>query len=362
MAGAELEIGARGIMRIDVDQVSQNTSTKQSTVRVLGRIRLASGGPSSDNTGNCKRSFYGDVVEPESTFNFSNLYTSWVTVLDETRTITHNADGTKSIWVNFKFGPTVTANLGSGGTVGVGLTLTPMPSVPNKPPITNVEYNTPTNVSVTWVGAAAPANAPVDLYQVIWWAKETPGSPKYVNVGPSVRTATFNIYGSNTEYSFQVAARNKNGWSPRSDVYSAKLSFIPTAPRNLQAEFSSTSTGTITFDAPASMGTSPLQKYQLQRSPVENFSSGVTTSESTTTSIPISGFTAGERMYIRVRAITAAGGGYWSPTLTVIAPSGPSVKVGNDWRATVAYVKVGSDWKVAVPYIYVNGQWRLASS
>ena len=362
MAGAELAIGSRGIMRIDVDQMSQNPGANQSTVRVLCRIRLSSGGPSGDMTGNCKRSLNGDVGYGPTSYTFENLYTNWFTVLDEWRDITHNSDGTKSIWVNFQFGPTITQNLGSGGTVGVGLTLTTISKVPNQSSISSVYYNTPSKATVSWNETWAPSYAPVNRYQVVWWAIETPGSPQYVNVDPSQRSVAIDLFGSNSGYAFQVAARNSYGWGERSAPWDARLANLPTAPRNVQIAFGSISSGSVTFSPPASIGSSAIQKYQLEWSPVETFKYDTVVLESTTSPINITGLRPGERFYVRVRAITAAGGGYWSTIISATAPSGPAVKVGTDWRRTVAYVKVGTVWKAAVPYVYINGQWRLASS
>ena len=116
MVYTDTNIGSRGILRCEVTVESQDVQANTSTVRVKGQVRLSSGGPSGDQTGNCKVSITGERSWGPVSYSFVNLYTSWFTFADQVYTIPHNQDGTKSVTFSVNFGPTITQNLGSGGT------------------------------------------------------------------------------------------------------------------------------------------------------------------------------------------------------------------------------------------------------
>ena len=361
MAGEEKAVGQRGIIRIDIEQVSQNPSANQSNVRVLCQIRLSSGGPSGDLTGNCKRSVTGDVSWGPSSYTFENLYTSWFTVIDNTWTVSHNSDGTKTVNATFNFGPTITQNLGSGGSVSASLTLTPIAKLPGKTAITSGYYNSPYQAVVTWNAASSGSWDPIQEYQIDWWPTDNSGIKTYVSTSGSANSATINVSGSSSGYSFRVRGRNSKGWGEWSDAYSLPLSNVATAPRNLTISFNSQTIGTISYSAPSSMGSGTFEKYQIEWDTRSDFATRRML-ETENSSRTFSGFSPGQTVYARVRAVTSSGQGYWSGTVSAVAPSGPSVKVGTAWRPTIAYVRDGGVWKVAVPYIYINGEWRLAAS
>ena len=361
MAGEEKAVGQRGIIRIDVEQVSQNPSANQSNVRVLCRVRLSSGGPSGDLTGNCKRSVTGDVSWGPSSYTFENLYTSWFTVIDNTWTVTHNSDGTKTVNATFNFGPTITQNLGSGGSVSASLALTPITQLPGKPTITNGYYSTPSQVRLTLNDPNSGSWNPILEYDLELSRPDNPGYTSYLRVSAPAVDIPVYVSGSNQGYLFRARGRNSKGWGEWSNTYSLPLSNLATAPRNLEILFDSPTIGTISYSAPSSMGSGTFQKYEIEWDTRSDFATRRML-ETENRSRTFSGFSPGQTIYARVRAVTSSGRGYWSGTVSAVAPSGPSVKVGTAWKPTMVYVKDGGVWKVAVPYIYINGEWRLAAS
>lgn len=361
MAEAEITIDRRWTIRIEVDQVSQDPKANQSTVRVIGRVRTALLGSSGHIGVEYLRSLSGDISWGPQSYVFEAGYIIWYTLIDHTAVVTHNLDGTKHINVTFNFAPKIPNNQDSGGSVSVGLTLSTIPRPPEKNGITNVRFNNPSEVIVNWSEATSTSWDPVTQYELEWRTIEGPGAPNYSTYGSDVRSATISVSGSTSGYLFRVRARNGPGWGPFSDTYTAELNTLPTAPSNLSVVYTSESSGTVSFSAPSSMGPGTLRHYEIQRAFTHEFREVISTYIPTTSGV-IDNLYPGATLYLRVRAVSSEGAGYWSSTLQTRTPSGPSVKIGKDWKPTVAYVKVGSAWKVAVPYIWVNGQWRLASS
>ena len=66
-------VGARGVIRCEVTQVSQDIAANTSYVKVVGYIYLTNGGPSGDQTGNCKMSFTGSASTGTLDGSFSNI-------------------------------------------------------------------------------------------------------------------------------------------------------------------------------------------------------------------------------------------------------------------------------------------------
>ena len=362
MAYAEKAVGQRGLIRIDITQESQNAGANQSTVRVLARVRLTSGGPSGDETGNCKRSLTGDISWGQQSYTFRNMYTSWFTVIDHTVTVNHNSDGTKTVGSTFNFGPTITQNLGAGGSVSTSLTLTPIPKLPGTPGKPSITFTDTNAGTLSWTAASENSWDPIKNYRIEYWNNDTPANKLYVTVSRNTLSYLLYLDDNATGYTFRVQAINNTGAGSWSEPRVFSYDNLPSAPRNTQVVYTSTTTGTISWTAPHSMGSSAFQRYEIEVSPVSNFSYGVRKLTSTTTSVLLTGLSPGEKVFARVRAVNAQGAGFWSITHDSTTPSGPSIKIGTSWRPTVAYVYTGGTWKVAVPYIYVKGLWRLASS
>ena len=359
MVYADTNIGSRGILRCEVTVESQDVQANTSTVRVKGQVRLSSGGPSGDQTGNCKVSITGDRSWGPVSYSFVNLYTSWFTFANQVYTIPHNNDGTKSVTYSVKFGPTITQNLGSGGTSTVsGFALPQIARAPAAPSLGDPIFVDAGVARISW--SAATSALPIQEYRVSYWSTLHGGNVVTKSISGAQTFYELDISGISSSVTFRVTAKNSAGYSPASNSVTANLSSLATAPGGLAVSYPAYNTGTLTWNAPSSMGTGSFGEYVLQIATVPDFSSR-SEYRLTTRSRNFNVIRAGEKVYARVRVETTKGVGPWSAVVETITPSGPAIKYGGKWRQTIMYVYTGGQWRVAVPYVKVKDNWRMAS-
>ena len=359
MVYTDTNIGARGVLRCEVTVESQDVQANTSTVRVKGQVRLSSGGPSGDQTGNCRVSITGEHSWGPVSYSFVNLYTSWFTFANQVYTIPHNQDGTKSVTYSVKFGPTITQNLGSGGTSTVsGFALPQIARAPAAPSLGNPIF---VHTGVARISWSAPASSlPIQEYVVSYWPTSNAGNVVNKSISGNQTFYELDISGISSSVTFRVTARNSAGYGPPSNSVTADLSSLATAPGGLAISYPAYNTGTVTWNAPSSMGTGSFVEYVLQLATVSDFSAR-TEYRLTTRSRNFDVARAGEKIYARVRVKTTKGVGPWTAVVETITPSGPAIKYGGQWRQTILYVYTGGQWRVAVPYVKVKDNWRMAS-
>ena len=359
MVYTDTNIGARGVLRCEVTVESQDVQANTSTVRVKGQVRLSSGGPSGDQTGNCKVSITGNNSWGPVSYSFVNLYTSWFTFAEQVYTIPHNNDGTKSVTYSVNFGPTITQNLGSGGTSTVSNFA--LPQIPRAPAAPSLGNPTFVDIGVARISWSPPSSSlPIQEYVVSYWPTSNAGNVVNKNISGSQTFYELDISGISSSVTFRVTARNSAGYGPASNSVTANLSDLATAPRNLAISYPAYNSATVTWNAPSSMGAGSFLYYALEISYTAAFTSTVTHYPSTR-SVTFAVNTPGERLYARVRTMTTKGYGPWSSVVGSTTPSGPAIKYNGTWRQTILYVYTGGQWKAAVPYVNVRDNWRLAS-
>ena len=359
MVYTDTNIGSSGILRCEVTVESQDVQANTSTVRVKGQVRLSSGGPSGDQTGNCKVSITGQHSWGPVSYSFVNLYTSWFTFADQVYTISHNNDGTKSVTYSVNFGPTTTQKLGSGGTSTVSdFALPRIARPPAAPSLGNPTFVTVGVARISW---SAPASSlPIQEYQVSYWPTSNAENVGNKSISGSQTFYELDISDISSSVTFRVTARNSAGYSPPSNSVTADLISLATAPGGLAVSYPAYNTGTVTWNAPSSMGTGSFVEYILQVANVPDFSDR-TEYRSTTRSQNFGVIRVGEKCYARVRVETTEGIGPWSVVVETTTPSGPAIKYGGTWRQTILYVYTGGRWKAAVPYVKIRDNWRMAS-
>ena len=359
MVYTDTNIGARGVLRCEVTVESQDVQANTSTVRVKGQVRLSSGGPSGDQTGNCRVSITGEHSWGPVSYSFVNLYTSWFTFANQVYTIPHNQDGTKSVTYSVKFGPTITQNLGSGGTSTVsGFALPQIARAPAAPSLFNAIFVDTGVARIYW--STPISSLPIQEYQVSYWPTLNAGNVVNKSISGNQTFYELDISGISSSVTFRVAARNSVGYSSPSNSVMANLSDLATAPDGLAVSYPAYNTGTVTWNAPSSRGSGSFVEYVLQVSTWPDFS-GRTEYRVSTRSRNFDVARAGEKLYVRVRVETTKGVGPWSAVFETTTPSGPAIKYGGTWRQTILYVYTGGQWKVAVPYVKVRDNWRMAS-
>ena len=220
MAYADKDVGARGVIRSEVTQMSQDLSANTSSVRVRGYIWLSSGGPSGDETGGCKVSFTGQNSSGIQNGDFPYIYAPTKRLmLERTYTVAHNADGAKTVSYTFNFGPTITSNFGSGGSVTCTTALTQIPRAPaavGAPTLTSLGGGA---VNVAWSPPNQGGSA-IDFYHLMYADNKTWPPTNSVTVQVADDT-TISGLSPNKNWYFWVTAHNEYGfgdWSPYSTI------------------------------------------------------------------------------------------------------------------------------------------------
>lgn len=354
MLTAETKVGASGKLRCTLEVVSQNFLENSSRIRLISEIRLISGGPAADTTGNCE-SFYGyDVVTPVKLITFSNLYTSWFEVDRVELDFLHMPDGYANIAVQYFFGPTITEALGAGGSIMVYGVLPAIPTKPTKPSSMTVFYEDPQYVRVNWEDSWQSSWDPIQVYELVVFDRLYPGSPQTVSMGADIRETFVQVPKSSLGHTFRLRSKNNAGYS---EVYEVTTSTtdLPEKAKILSAYFETESRINIIYEA----GRATSFLSEASHSDIFAYDTAVVETPDTTCSFD--SFTLGEHLYVRVRGRNSFGFGDFSKVQTIPALFGPAIKVGSSWRKSTTHVFTDGSWKLAEAYIYVNANWRQIS-
>src|SRR5439155_18689817 len=144
-----------------------------------------------------------------------------------------------------------------------------------------------------------------------------------------------------TTYFYKVQAVNSVGPSPLSNEASATPTGAPSAPQNLQAT-AGTRNVTISWQAPASDGGSPITNYRIFRST----SSGTETIIGTVgnvNSYTNTGLTGGVTYFYKVKAVNAAGSSILSNEASATPTGAPSAP--QNLQATAGVRNVALTWQ-----------------
>ena len=363
---AEKAVGARGKIAVEVIQNWRSGATDNySNVTVRGYIALSSGGPSADNTNNCKSSFSGSVKYGPFTTNFNDLYASqgWRKMLEWTGNLGHAADGTLNIYVDYSFGPTITTNLGSGGTVTSGwVALWSIARGPARMSAPSLTYIPPNSIKVDWT-APAQNGGPIDKYAVLWDKDNPPqdGTANFGSANPNGSARSYTITGLdiNSTYYVSTDAHNAYGWSPggRSPTTGLTIGNVPAATKISTISTTPPNNVRLVITPPA-QGGSPIVGYDVEywnddvpQTIYSKYFSGTGTTLDLTVD-------AGYTWVFRVAAKNSQGFGPYGAPKSILVLGSPRVLLNGTWRNTEAYVRYNGVWKLAVPYVKVNGVWK----
>jgi titin len=201
--------------------------------------------------------------------------------------------------------------------------------------------------SLTWDPPASQGGSPIDYYVVYRDGVEISqtASTSYVATGLT----------NGVPYSFAVAAHNADGLGPQCDpVVVTPTSGLPTAPRNLNG-VPGNAQASLTWDPPASSGSSPIDYYVI-------YQNGVDVGHPTATNAVITGLTNGATYNFAVAAHNAAGVGPQSDVRSVVpftkptAPQNLTATPGNG-QVTLTWAAPAFNGGRAIDYyvIYRDG-------
>lgn len=353
MASNTEKVGSRGRIRINVDLVSQDMVKNTSVVRVRGYVWITSGS-ATDNSGKCKAQITGTNSSDNITVN-GKYSSSERLILDESFTVAHDSDGSKTASYSFKFGPSTSSYLGKGGTTSVSLTL---PVIPIKPgyPITITAVLAATNV-VTVSYITPISNSPILEYQIAYSKTANVSTATIVSAGTSLSKAFSGLDRGSTYY-FWARARNAAGYGDWTDAVSKTLYNIPDKMAIPGGTFASPATVTISFNGPPSDGGVTVTGYDVQYSTSSDYSQPVT--KTVTASPVVFNNLTPTAYYFRVRAKNAIGDGPWSDNRVVVMIGGPRIDINGTYYPSLAFVRYNGTYQPAIPYVRSGGVWRVA--
>src|SRR5438094_610281 len=159
------------------------------------------------------------------------------------------------------------------------------------------------NITISWQAPASNGGSRLEGRRV---GKYTSSGTEtgYVSLG-NVTSYTNTGVTSGTTYFYKVRAVNSVGMSSPSNEASATAISVPSVPQNLQASAGSKSI-TISWQAPASNGGSPITGYKVYRSASSGTETGYV-SLGNVTSYTNTGLTGGTTYFYKVRAVNSVG-------------------------------------------------------
>ena len=346
-ASGAKNVGSYGQIRVLVDLVSQNTGANTSRIRVRGQMALRQGSNAHNNNGVHMKTTCspGGSTTENNTFSVG---TSWVTVIDNTYTVSHASDGNRTVTGTFELGSTGTTSFGSGGSVSLALKLPRIARVPSKPARPTVSNVTSSAVTVNWK-APASNGAAIDKYHIrfyretgtAWQDHEVTGrSRRYTGLDP------------NSVYRARVRAHNAAGWGEWSEYWTGTTKIAaPAAPG--QPEVARVNDGRHTLSWTRNATSS--KPYASQRILREDFGpngwsnvrvvatvSGTATSYTDTTTGPNSAYGWW------VEAVNASGASRSAKTVTLRTTPAPphnvqAFKIGDNIRVSYDQIWPGSE-------------------
>jgi archaellum component FlaF (FlaF/FlaG flagellin family) len=205
-------VSANGQLIIEIEQTSQSQSAGTSHVTVRGKLRnnASTGSPSSGHpVGNVTCSISGDGSFTGTPFDFSVSAQVEHTFLDQSFTITHTSDGTKTVHFTVSYGVTGNAMFPSNQHVDGALTLTRIPVPPAPPTGITFTNQLPTSVTVSWTASADNGGSTVVENILKIYQGTSASGPFASNSSPNL---TRNITGliPGQSYTFTVTAQNNS--------------------------------------------------------------------------------------------------------------------------------------------------------
>ncbi|MNO31009.1 Serine/threonine-protein kinase PknD [compost metagenome] len=231
-------------------------------------------------------------LDYELTGNTVTVYSHYLTTLPIGQTV-----------LTFDFGSLASLSL----TVHISDS-TPVPGAPLLQPAVSGDGQ----ASLTWVPVNGAAN-----YHIYQSSTPSVSGTRIASVVGSVYDYTATGLANGTTYYFTIQGENQQGTGPFSNIISATPFTLPDVPTNVLA-VAGDSQATITFNAPAFDGGSPITGYEVIANP------GGLTTAATTSPFTFRGLTNGIAYTFTVKAINAGGSGAESAPSNAVTPMSTS--------------------------------------
>ncbi|MCL2525813.1 MAG: fibronectin type III domain-containing protein, partial [Coriobacteriia bacterium] len=252
------------------------------------------------------------------------------------------------IFSNLVNGTTYTFKVRAVNAVGAGpsSTITAVPaSVPSAPQYPSYVPGDG-QITVSWTtpsddGGSAIAGYDYSLDGGVSWTQMTSPTPP---LQPTQPPFTITGLSNGTTYTVELRAFNANGPGTPSSSFAAVPRTTPSAPQNLTATTNQGPTITLTWDAPASDGGSPITDYAIYQSTDsgQTWTLNGNTGSGTSTSYDPTNLDSGSTYMFAVNAINAQGNGTAAYTDTIVNPI-PATAPQN-LKATAGNSQISLNW------------------
>lgn len=347
MATNTVNVGSGGQIKIEVTETSYDDNAWTSVVRVRCTMINTTGYRSYNNNG-VPMSISGSGAFSGSVPFDCPGYSSDL-VLDKSFTIAHNSDGTKTVSFTYTLGSTGTTTFGSGGSVAVSLTLTPLATRPDPPSAVTLSNVTGTSVYGVFTDGDN-GGLPITARRIAYGTSSSAPSNYAVSDGSTTITGL----AKGTGYYFWAQTYNAKGWSdlgPRTYVKTLKE---PDAPSAVAYSSIRQTQVYATFSDNANNGAA-ITERQLGWSTSSAAPTNFVTSDGSTT---VTGLPPGLRLYFWARCKNSVGWSPWSVRSTVLLNAGSRIKVGTVWKRALPYQNVNGTWKLLEPWSRFAGIWK----
>jgi hypothetical protein len=248
---------------------STNNSTNQSTLSWTLRVNDVNNWGSF---GNYSTNWSSNVGAARSG-SIGSFPAGDFTIASGSNTVSHNADGTKSLTVSGTW-DSKHSNIGSG-TVSYSITLPTVPRAPGVP--TAVTLNTPTasTLKLNWTAPASVGGSAISAYEYqVWYDASFPSGTPLLSVAGTLRTATATGLDPKRIYHGRVRAKNAQGVSAWSSVPVNETS--PAGPPTIVPTSSASGLSTHVVLTPPAGAVAPDQ-YRVVREEVPRVTSNPST-------------------------------------------------------------------------------------
>lgn len=206
-ASNQRSTSSSGLIQIFVQQISQNQAANTSQVQVRGYIVNQGPGSSFHLDSTITADITGTASFTGGDFSFNLGAGDSLEFISHTFTITHDAEGNKTVDFTVGYGTTGTATFGDNWTVETTLVLTQIPKQPSPPGKPAFSNEMPTSLTVKWTASPGNGGKAISSYKL---RRYVGSSPTGSYVDSDANNLTRNVTGltPGTEYTFRVYAYN----------------------------------------------------------------------------------------------------------------------------------------------------------
>jgi hypothetical protein len=206
---AEVAVGTGGLLKIKIEQISQDPKTLTSVVKVTGTVTNVSGARISGITLDGRIAGFGGLptyVLGSWTYNLANG--AAMDFISHSFTVQHDSRGDLSVTFGVNFSVASDPALGNSGSVQATCVLDHIKTAPTPPLNPVVSNQTPTKVTISWDAPSDNGGSSVTGYFLIRYTGDSAkGTGKQYSTS-TARSRNFTDLTPNQDYTYLIYAVN----------------------------------------------------------------------------------------------------------------------------------------------------------